>query len=283
MIARVYEQDAMRECFSENRSDDEDTAITMNNSYTTIISQIKNKKGAYRLNLCRSSSPTPKCRKILFGKAFPYVILKKASLTVECALALPLFFFAMISMISFMDLYRTETVHLTNLCQLAKTTAAVTYTPAAGGIEDITLPDVYSFHPVGGLIPLKSIHRINFVKVRRWNGKVHESRPVQSEPERMVYVTETGTVFHRSLGCSHLNLSVTHISGAELATRRNKNGGKYYPCEICASSGIPAALVYVTAKGDRYHNSPGCSGLKRSVRMIKESEAAGLPPCSRCG
>ena len=186
-------------------------------------------------------------------------------------------------MISFMELYSTETVHLTNLCQVAKTTAAVTYTPSVGGIEDITLPDVYSFRPVSGLIPLSSIHRVNVVKVRRWNGKVHESRTLQSEQERMVYVTETGTVFHRSLGCSHLNLSVTHISGAELASRRNKSGGKYYPCEVCASSGVPAALVYVTAKGDRYHNSPSCSGLKRSVRMIKESEAAGLPPCSRCG
>ena len=66
----------------------------------------------------------------------------RASLTVECALSLPLFFFAMTTMISFMDLYRTETVHLTDLCGKAKQAAAFTYNPASsGGVKDIILPD----------------------------------------------------------------------------------------------------------------------------------------------
>ena len=275
-----------------NRQDKEDTIKIMK-----AIQRSPNKlKGECLFLQCRSRLLTPKRRRDFFGKAFPDAFspmvpfcsgLKRwgrtASLTVECALSLPLFFFAMVTMISFMDLYMVETVQLTRLCQLAKTTAAVTYTPSTGGIEDITLPAVYSFQPVSGIFPLRSVYRVNAVKVRRWNGKLHVANAAAREAEKMVYVTETGTVFHRSLGCSYLNLSVTHISSVQLASQRNRYGEKYEPCERCAASGIPAALVYITAKGDRYHNSSSCSGLKRSVRMIKESEAAGLPPCSRCG
>ena len=45
--------------------------------------------------------------------------LKKASLTVEAAMVLPLFFLTMVTMISFMDLYKLQTEHLSKLCQNA--------------------------------------------------------------------------------------------------------------------------------------------------------------------
>ena len=38
------------------------------------------------------------------------------------------------------------------------------------GTEEITLPDVYSYTPVGGVIPLPKVRMHNTVKVHAWTG-----------------------------------------------------------------------------------------------------------------
>ena len=75
----------------------------------------------------RSVRKSPFSARSLFGKvslcAFGKEIkeqVKKASLTIEAAFALPLFFFGMVTMIHFMDVYRIQTEHLSKLCQSAK-------------------------------------------------------------------------------------------------------------------------------------------------------------------
>ena len=72
----------------------------------------------------RSVRKSPLSVRNLFGKvslcAFGKEIkeqVKKASLTIEAAFALPLFFFGMVTMIHFMDVYRIQTEHLSKLCQ----------------------------------------------------------------------------------------------------------------------------------------------------------------------
>ena len=221
----------------------------------------------------RGKKQTPK------GKVF----FSRASLTVESAFVLPLFLFACLSLISLMDLYRLETIHLTDLCSKTKTAATYTYNPAGDGLTDIVLADVYRFTPVSCLIPAGSIPCGNLVKVRSWNGKAHLTANHIQSSGNMVYVTVTGTVFHRSLGCRYLNLSLTSIPASEIATRRNSSGGRYEPCELCVGSGGPAGLVYITKKGNRYHNSQNCSGLKRTIRIVRESDVAGMRACSNCG
>ena len=230
-----------------------------------------------------SSRLLPCFRHCLDGEACTQSHRVRGSLTLETALVLPLFFLGLLSMISIMDLYRVETVHLTRLCQNAKRAAAFTYTPGGGGLTDLTIPDTYTFQPISGLIPVRAVRRTHLVRVRSWNGKTHEHHTESAASEKMVYVTQTGTVYHKDLGCSYLNLSVTHMSSAGLASARNSGGARYQPCELCVKSGIPDPLVYVTRQGDRYHNNPDCSGLKRSVRMVKESEVRGMRACSRCG
>ena len=207
----------------------------------------------------------------------------RGSLTLESAIVLPLFLFFMISMISVMDLYRIETIHLTRLCSAAKAAATFTYNPAGEGLEDITIPDLYQFKTVGGLIPSVTIPCMNTVTVRSWNGRVHAAGDGSASDGRMVYVTESGTVFHRNLGCRYLNLSVTSIPAAALSSRKNSYGVAYEPCELCAAAGIPAGIVYITAKGNRYHNISSCSSLKRSVKIVRESDVGNMRACSSCG
>ena len=96
--------------------------------------------------------------------------LKKASLTVEAAMVLPLFFLTMVTMISFMDLYKLQTEHLSKLCQNAKDAGMYAYA-VSGGTEEITLPDVYSYKPVAGIIPLPAKWNYNSVKVHAWTDR----------------------------------------------------------------------------------------------------------------
>lgn len=209
--------------------------------------------------------------------------LKKGSLAVETALVLPLFFLGMITIISFMDIYQMQTEHLSKLCTKAKQAGMYAYGINGSGTDEITLPDVYSYAPMGGLIPLAKVWTYNQVKVHAWTGTEYEGFQDAREPEKMVYVTVSGEVYHKNLGCSYLNLSVKQISGSSIKTAENKYGEHYSACEICSRNQNPAGCVFVTEQGSRYHNLESCSGLKRTVRLVKESYAEGKSCCSRCG
>ena len=117
--------------------------------------------------------------------------------------------------------------------------------------------------------------------MRAWTGYDVERNAGGSESEEYVYITETGTVYHRERNCTHLTLSIELAGKDEVEQLRNESGAKYYPCEKCGGDG--SGLVYLTREGNRYHNTIECSGLKRTVRCIPLSEAGGRPPCSRCG
>ena len=230
---------------------------------------------------------SPIIRNLLSGKVSLCTFqnkLKKASLTVEAALVLPLFFFGVITLLSFMDIYKIQTEHLTKLCQNAKEAGMYAYGAGGSTTDNIILPDVYSYQPVGGLIPFPKIWFHNTVKVHAWTGVQYENERNETANQPMVYVTESGTVYHRKLGCSYLNLSVQQISGAVVKTMKNTYGEKYQACELCSRGQEPAGVVYITKKSNRYHNMENCSGLKRSVRMVKESEVSGeMSACGRCG
>lgn len=106
--------------------------------------------------------------------------LRKASLAVETALVLPLFFLGMVTMISFMDIYQLQTVHLQKLCERTKEAGMYAYALDEKGPEKITLPDAYSYTPVGGLIPLSKVWMQNTITVHAWTG-AEEKTDVGSE------------------------------------------------------------------------------------------------------
>lgn len=218
------------------------------------------------------------------SSCFSFKMLK-GSLAVETALVLPLFFLGIVTMISFMDIYQLQTEHLTALCSRAKQAGMYAYLTGGNSVEEMTVPDIYTYHPFGGLVPLRDVRMINYVKVHTWTGKTYEKNvsDAENKTETMVYVTESGNVCHKDLGCSYLNLSINQIPGNRVAGLKNENGESYSACEICSRNQKPAGMVFVTGQGNRYHNLETCSGLKRNVRLIKESDAAGMGMCSRCG
>lgn len=140
----------------------------------------------------------------------------------------------------------------------------------------------YKVHPLFSILGFDSFNMSQRYYARAWTGYDVESgvsNLTQDDP--MVYVTETGTVYHTNRNCTHLNLSVTAVSANDIADKRNQSGGKYYPCEICGRRNAQEA-VYITAQGSSYHTDITCSGLKRTVYTIPLSQAGGRGRCSRC-
>ena len=74
------------------------------------------------------------------------------------------------------------------------------YLTGESSAEDITLPDIYSYEPFGGLVPLPKVVIYNHVKVHAWTGRTFEwDSGNESTPEKMVYITESGSVYHKEM------------------------------------------------------------------------------------
>lgn len=97
-----------------------------------------------------------------------------------------------------------------------------------------------------------------------------------------VYITDDGDVYHCDRNCSHIRLTIKEVAPGDIASLRNDSGSRYRPCEICHAH-LSDGRLYVTSEGDRYHNSITCSALKRTVRAVRIEEAGDRRPCSRCG
>ena len=131
--------------------------------------------------------------------------IKRASIAVETVLVLPLFFLGMITMISFMDVYKIQTEHFQSLCEKAKEAGMYAYVADDKGPEEITLPDVYSYTPVGGLIPLPKIWMHNTVKVHAWTGASQENGISDGkEPEEIITSRGDALVIRQNNGTEEI-------------------------------------------------------------------------------
>ncbi|MBO4458567.1 MAG: hypothetical protein J5802_12675 [Butyrivibrio sp.] len=150
-----------------------------------------------------------------------------------------------------------------------------------GDIIDIVVN--YKVKPIVPVIGFKEFPVESRYYGHAWTGYdiIGAGRNDETE-EEMVYVTEHGEVYHRNINCKHLKLSVKSVSFDDIGNLRNKDRGKYYPCEYCAGK-IGAGDVFITDYGDRYHGRIDCAGLKRKIYTVPISEVGGLPPCKDCG
>ncbi len=219
----------------------------------------------------------------------------EGSLTVECALVLPLFMFFILSVIYMTALFRTESVTETGMMQNAQRLARDAYVGEALGVDEtlgkltgaltgnkdqVVLIKPGSYHVPFNIFGLTDFNYLLRVSARKWTGyDILE----ESHDEEIVYITETGTVYHKSPNCTHIDLDIHAVSGASYRNLRNKGGCRYYPCERCMRKKKVPSVVYVSSWGTSAHASKDCSGLKRSVRAVPISEAGGRAACSRCG
>ena len=149
--------------------------------------------------------------------------------------------------------------------------------------------DIVDLVATYGIEPRCNVFRIPIqeltarARTHAWTGYDRGGGAVTEDGERIVYVTETGTVYHLSRSCTHLDLSIRAIPAGTQGEYRNRNGGNYHGCEICGAPQSGQEIVYITNEGDRYHSSLTCSGLKRTVYEIPISQVGDKGACSRCG
>lgn len=152
--------------------------------------------------------------------------------------------------------------------------------------QDISLAALYEvkFPVMTNVLP--SFNFIQQVKSRGFIGtyKIGLSKKEMEEEDIYVYMTKTGTVYHTSLFCTHINLGIECVSYENALTKRNRSGGKYKSCQKCTKSTKVSnqSNVYISDTGDRYHIQLECSGLTRDIKKVKLSELSGVGACQRC-
>lgn len=99
-----------------------------------------------------------------------------------------------------------------------------------------------------------------------------------------VFLTEYGEVYHNSMECHYLQLSIRELTWEEAKLCTNITGNRYELCSYCEDLSY-CGVVYVTDYGECFHYSLQCEGLKRTIYSVtlKEAESLGLRLCSKCG
>lgn len=115
----------------------------------------------------------------------------------------------------------------------------------------------------------------NFMK---WKGDLYSG----TTQEMWVYITESGSVYHKNTECRSLDLRIREGKLTEVSLYRGKNGQKYYSCNKCMKDIHGEVRVYYTDYGSLYHGKLSCSALKRTIKRVMLSQVEGRRACSFC-
>lgn len=243
----------------------------------------------------------------------------KGSLTLEAALVVPIFFFAMLCMVYLLEIMSIQTTMRNAMYSVGKEIAQQAYSSpmistygieqhiiknigadnlnnsiVAGGVSGINCSQSTSDWNTAVIdlsvqyqlvIPIlvfriPAISCEESLRVKGWTGYV--AGMYGDTQDEVVYVTDYGLVYHENMHCTYLELSIQEVSWAEIDHLRNASGEKYYPCETCGSMSIAAGRVYITDYGNRYHVSLDCNKVKRNIYAVPLDEVYGLGGCSKC-
>lgn len=239
-----------------------------------------------------------------------FCFFSQGSLTVETALVLPLFLFAMVTVLLLFRVSEIQyvvgealdkavaeaalqkellpqevenTVKLQFYKELAKEDRQISMINlewAGFSWENSKVDEVYINMQVAYQVKLpewigkgRRLAVTECSRSRRWNGM--SGAGTSESCGEWVYLTPEGSVYHRSRDCTHLKLSIQSVA--------IKAAENYRSCELCVKEKEEAPFVYITQEGECYHTRLNCSGLKRTVYMVPLTQAEGRSPCSRCG
>lgn len=246
---------------------------------------------------------------------------ERASLTVEAAIALPVFLLTLTAILGILDVYRVQAQVKTSLHETAMELGMYAYAAKVGEdppmgivtsavcaaygqnrIPDLgryvavsTAGSLYQDHQVWmraqimyriplSVIPLPPIRLYNESRVNSWVGAETGKHGYgeTGDEDAMVYVSEYESVYHTSEACTHLDLTVHQADRQDMDALRNAYGGKYHVCEKCGNFPAKGGQVYYSEKGNSYHFQKNCAGLKRTVRLVSKSQLSGKHECERC-
>lgn len=221
------------------------------------------------------------CRRISFCLFSKRCAKKeKASMTIEAALVLPLFVFAVMNLMSFIEIYREQSNRNMSLHETVKEMAVLgAATKITGEDECIDIVYPYRVEPYAAVVGFSDFLMFSRMRTRAWTG--YDNEAAQPDEEDKVYVTEYGEVYHYSKSCAYLKLSIRAVDLDYIEKLRNADGSCYYACEECGRK--CTSTVFVTSYGNRYHATLQCSGLKRTIQEIPLSQVGSRTACKKCG
>lgn len=209
---------------------------------------------------------------------------KGGSVTVEAAIAIPVFLFAIINLMSIILMFGEYSTCLADMHQRAKKLSVHAHVVQWGeeGNNDLIIQSkLLKLEPLFSVMGFSSAHTIINCRVRKWTGYDVTHNSEEETEEEWVYITPYGESYHMSRDCRYLSLKIHAGKTEEIGSYRNKSGEIYRQCESCGSDGS-SGLCFYTEYGNRYHVSLYCSGLKRTIRTVKKSEVGSRHACSGC-
>jgi hypothetical protein len=120
---------------------------------------------------------------------------------------------------------------------------------------------------------------------RAWIGRdglSQNENQMEDEEDPIVYIGKTSVRYHKSKNCHYLSNQLQTVDYSLIASLRNQNGGKYYPCAVCGGSKESGMNVFIMKSGSRYHTSKNCSAIIAYVQEVKLSTVKHLGGCSYC-
>jgi hypothetical protein len=243
----------------------------------------------------------------------------KGSITLEASLVVPIFFFAMLCLVYLLEVMSIQMTMRNAIYSVGKEIAQQAYSSPmistygiqqhiiknigaekldksiiSGGTEGINCNNSVSNWNTAVIdlsvqyqleipilmfrIPIISCEEM--LRVKGWTG--YAAGAEEMGQNQVVYVTDYGLVYHKSMNCTYLELSIQAVRASEIDTLRSESGAKYYPCESCGEGPVTSGRVYITNYGNRFHTSLDCSKVKRNIYAVPLDEVYGLGGCSKC-
>lgn len=238
---------------------------------------------------------------------------KRASLTVEAAMVLPIFLFAFWIMLYGFKIteLQAKVQYALNItaedmaaCPDIKSSTAASALFLAGlkscnadvsfvsgtwtgfnlGKSNIQKKDSMIYLKVDYKIKLPQLLGIKLavpciqsVCTRAFNGRSLKEKGAG----KIVYITTGQTVYHTNRQCSYLNLSIQKIAETNFKEQGGSYLKRYSACSSCKNE-KRYGYIYITEDGTKYHNTLACKNLKRTIERIMLEEVNGRRLCSRC-
>ncbi len=104
-----------------------------------------------------------------------------------------------------------------------------------------------------------------------------------AKKNKIVYITETGKVYHTTKNCSHLAIHIKKTNYENIQWKRNNSGAKYAGCSLCAKNKLQSGtIVFFTEDGTKYHTTLMCSKIRRTIIEADMEEVKDMRACLDC-
>ncbi len=222
----------------------------------------------------------------LYSKRMSSFLLSnmEGSMTVEASIAIPVFLFAILNLLSVILIFGEYSSNLADMHRRAKELSVHAHVLEDGqdiGNDLVIMTKVQTLEPMIPIMGFSKGRTIVNCRIRKWTGYDVTSVGEDDLEEEWVYITPTGESYHRNHNCSYLNPKIMSAVSSKIGQYRNDDGERYRPCESCKDNTLTGICFY-TEYGNRYHTTLKCSGLKRTILSVPLSEVGNRNLCNKC-